>query len=144
MALPAGDDQRAVERAAPAGLDGVAEHLDIARLAEKAVVECFAALGRPLQELDGAVDRDALLVAGDEERDRTLLRLAAVRGQIIERRRDEAGDAAFHVDGAAAVQHVVRDLAGKRRMRHAASSPGGTTSVWPAKTRLGFAVPMRA
>ena len=70
VTLAAGDDQRAVERAAAAGLDGVADDLDIARLAEDAVVECLAALRRPFQKLDGAVDRDALLVAGDEERDR--------------------------------------------------------------------------
>ena len=51
MALLAGDDQRAVERAAPADLDGVAERRDIARLAENAVVEFLAALGRPFQQL---------------------------------------------------------------------------------------------
>ena len=98
----------------------------------------------PIEELDGAVDRDAFLVAGDQQRDRAFFGLAAIRGEMIERRGDEAGDAAFHIDGAAAVQHVARDFAGKRRMRHVSSSPGGTTSVWPAKTRLGFAVPMRA
>ena len=80
------------------------------------MVEFFAALRRPAQQLDGAVDGDALLVAGDEERQRAALRLAAVRGQMIERRRDEAGDAAFHVDGAAAVDLLARHLAGKRRM----------------------------
>ena len=49
MALPAGHDQVAVERAAAADLDGVAELFVIARLAQNAVVEFFAALGRPLQ-----------------------------------------------------------------------------------------------
>ena len=49
MALLAGHDQMAVERAAPADLDGVAERCDIARLAQQAMVEFFAALGRPLQ-----------------------------------------------------------------------------------------------
>ena len=145
VALPAGDDQRAVERAAPAGLDGVAEYFHIARLAEDAVVELFAALGRPLQQLDGAVDRDALLVAGDEQRDRAALRLAAVRRQIIEspRRRSRR------------CRLSCRPRRGRTSMSpatspanggccHAASSPGGTTSVWPANTRLGFSVPMRA
>ena len=75
VALAAGDDQRAVERAAPAGLDGVAEHLDVARLAKNAMVEFFAARGRPLQQLDRAVDRDAFLVAGDQERDRAFFGL---------------------------------------------------------------------
>ena len=75
MALLAGHHQHAVERAAAAGLDGVAEHVDIARLAEHAVIEFFAARRRPLQQLDGAVDRDALLVAGDQKRNRTVFGL---------------------------------------------------------------------
>ena len=87
------------------------------RLAEDAVVEFFAALGGPLQELDGAVDGDAFLVAGDQERDRALGRAA---GEMIERGRDRAGDGALHVDRAAAVERVADDLAGKRRAR-----PGG-------------------
>ena len=66
------------------------------------------------------------------------LRLAAIGGKMIERRGDEAGDAALHVDGAAAVKPVAGDLAGKRRMLHAASSPGGTTSVWPANIEIGL------
>ena len=67
MALAAGDDQGAVERAAPADLDGVAETLVAAGLADNAVVECLAARGRPLQQLDRAVDRNTLLVAGDQK-----------------------------------------------------------------------------
>src|SRR5271169_4015565 len=59
MTLPAADDERAVERAATSGFDGVAERLDIARLAENAVIEFFAALSRPFQKLDRAVDGDA-------------------------------------------------------------------------------------
>ena len=90
VALLAGHHQRAVLRAAPADLDHVAERVGVGRLAEDAVVECFAALGRPLQELDGAVDRDAFLVAGDQERDRALRRPG---GEMVERRRDRAGDA---------------------------------------------------
>ena len=83
VTLPPGDDQRAVERAAAAGLDGVTEHFDVARLAKNAMVELFAALGRPLQQLDCAVNGDALLVAGDEERDRAILRRAAIGSEII-------------------------------------------------------------
>ncbi len=109
------------------------------------MVEFLAALGRPLQQFYGAVDGDALLVAGDEQRNRASLRPAAMRRQIIERRRDEAGDAALHVDGATSVQHVFR----RRRRQKAdatmpSSSPGGTTSVCPANTRLGLSLPMRA
>ena len=116
MALAAVDDERAVERAAPAGLDGIAERFDVARLAEDAVIEGLAALGRPLQQLDRAVNRDAFLVAGDQKRERAVFRLAAVGAEIIESGRDEAGDAALHVDRAAAVNLVVRDLAAKGRM----------------------------
>ena len=80
------------------------------------MIEDLAARGRPFEQLHRAVDRDALLVAGDEEGDRAL-RLAAVRGEIVEARRHRAGDGALHVDGAAAVERVAHDLAGERRMR---------------------------
>ena len=40
-----------------------------------------------------------------------------MRREIVERRRDLAGDRALHVDGAAAVEHAVGDLARERRMR---------------------------
>ena len=119
MALPAGHDQVAIERAAAADLDGVAQFRDIARLAQNAVVEFFAVLGRPLQKLGRAVDRDAFLVAGDQERERAaaaLLRLAAIRREMIEHGGECAGDAALHVDRAAAVELAVRHFAGKRRM----------------------------
>jgi hypothetical protein len=89
--------------------------LRIGRLAQDGVIEFLAARRRPLQQLDGAIDRDAFLVTSDEERDRAL-RLAAVRGQIVERRRHLAGDRALHVDRTAAVEHAVGDLAGERRM----------------------------
>ena len=48
----------------------------------------------------------------------------------------QAGDAALHVDGAAAIQLAVRDHAGERiGCVQPLTSPGGTTSVWPAKSR---------
>src|SRR5215510_13246666 len=103
MALLAVGRERAVERAAPPDLYDVAQRLRAGRLAENAVVEGLAALGRPVEQLDRAVDRDVLLVAGDEEGDRAR-KLATDAGEIIERRRHEAGDAALHVDGAAAEQ----------------------------------------
>ncbi len=77
------------------------------------MVEFLAARRDPLQQLDGAVDGDVFLVAGDQERDRAL-RLAAMRGQIFQHRRDAAGDAALHVDGAAPVEKAVLDVAGER------------------------------
>ena len=113
MALCAVDNKRAGLRAAAADLDAVADLLDIARLAEHAVIEFLATLRRPFQQLDGAVDRDVFFVAGDQERDRAL-RLAAIGLEIIEHRGDAAGDAALHVDGAAAVEIAVLDVAGER------------------------------
>ncbi len=67
----------------------------------------------PCEELDGAVDRDALLVPGDQERDRAL-EPAPIRGEIIERGGELAGDRALHVDGTAAVEHAAVDVAGER------------------------------
>ena len=116
VALTAQHHERAVERAAAAGLDGVADDFDIARLAENAVVECLAALGRPLQKLDRAVDGDALLVAGDQERERAVFRPAAIGREMIERGGDETGNAALHIDRAAAVKLVAGDFAGERRV----------------------------
>ena len=115
VALDAIDVKRARQRAAAADLDAVAELFDIAGFAEHAMVEFLAARRRPLQQFYGAVDGDVFLVAGDQERDRAF-RLAAVRGEIVERSRDAAGDAALHVDGAAAVQKSVLDVARERAM----------------------------
>ena len=119
MALDAVDIERARQRAAAADLDAVAERLDIAGLAEHAMVEFLAARRDPLQQLDGAVDGNRFLVAGDQERDRAF-RLAAMVSEIFQHRRDAAGDAALHVDGAAAIQKAVLDVAGER-----AVAPGG-------------------
>src|SRR5262249_39652038 len=115
VALLAGDHERAVERAAPADLDGVADHRRIAWFAYYSMVEGLAALGRPLDELHRAVHRDAFLVSGDQERDRPL-RPAAARGEMIECGGERAGDRPLHVDRAAAVERAVGDLAGERRV----------------------------
>src|SRR5215470_12046680 len=115
MPLFAADNQMAVERAATADLDGVAPRLPIARLAQDAMIEFLAALCGPFQQPGGAIDRDAFFIAGDQKRDRAL-RLAAIRGKMIEDGRDCAGDAAFHVDGAASVYLAAGNLAGKWRM----------------------------
>src|SRR3954468_6763342 len=118
MALPAVYDQNAGLRAAAADLDAVAHHLLVGRLAEHAVIELFAAVGRPLQQLHGAVDRDVFLIAGDQERDRSLW--LAVVAQIIEHGGDAAGDATLHVDGATAIEIAVLHVAGERAL-----APGG-------------------
>src|SRR3984893_11436227 len=115
VALETIDIERAGQRAAAADLDAIAELFEIGGLAEHAVVEFLAARRRPLQQLDGAVDGDVFLVAGDQERDRAFW-LAAVCGKIVQHRRDAAGNAALHVDSAAAVEKAVPDLARERTM----------------------------
>ena len=57
-----------------------------------------------------------------------------------EPRRHHAGDAALHVDGAAPIEFAALDLAAERIVPPA-RSPGGTTSVWPAKRRQGCPLP---
>ncbi len=64
------------------------------------------------------------------------LRLAATGFEMIEHGGDRAGDAALHVDGAAAIEQTVGGVAVERRLRPRASSPAGTTSVWPAKVEV--------
>ena len=64
--------------------------------------------------------------------------------EMIEHGGERAGDAALHVDGAAAVKLAPSISPPKGGCAQAVSSPGGTTSVWPANTRLGASLPMRA
>src|SRR6516164_10148322 len=92
MALPALDIERAGLRAAAADLDAIAHRLLIGGFAQNAMVECLTAVLDPLQELDGAVDRDVLFIAGDEEGNRSF-RLATVIAEILQHCRDAAGDA---------------------------------------------------
>src|SRR4029450_324088 len=102
-----------------ADLDAIAELLEIRGLAEHAMIEFLAARGRPLHQLDGAVHGNVFLVAGDQERDRAfavLVRLAAMGSEMVEHRRDAAGNATLHVDGAAAIEKTVLHLARKRTM----------------------------
>src|SRR5262249_26046239 len=116
MALAAGDDQGAVERTAASSLDRVANDPEIARFAENAMIEVLAAVSRPLEKLDRAVDRNALLIAGDEQRDRAF-RFAAVRFQIVNRGGAKAGNAALYIDGPAPIKADRDNLPGKWRMR---------------------------
>src|SRR5882724_12471024 len=81
------------------------------------MVELLATRRRPLQQLDGAIDGEVFLVAGDQERDRTFAvfsGFAAMIGEILQHRRDTTGDAALHVDSTAAIEEAVLDVAGKR------------------------------
>jgi hypothetical protein len=80
------------------------------------MVEFFAALGTPLQKLDSAVDRNVLFVAGDQKRDRAF-GPAVIVGEILQHGGDAAGNAAFHIDRAAAVEETILHLAGERTVR---------------------------
>src|SRR5204863_1900619 len=118
--LHAVDIQRAGLRAAAADLDAVAEYLDVRGLAEHAMVKLLAARRDPLQQLDGSVDGNVFLIAGDEKRNRSLAvfsRLSAIVIKILQHGSDAAGDAALHVDRTAAIQDAVIDVARDRAMR---------------------------
>src|SRR5271169_725288 len=115
MPLDAVDKESPRLRATAADLDAIAERLDIGGCPEHAVIEPLAALGCPLQQLDGAVDGDVFLIARDQERDRTFW-LAFMVGEILQHRCDTAGDAALHVDRAPAIKKAVLDVACKRAM----------------------------
>ena len=123
VALRAVHGQRAGEAAAAADLDHVAERRGIGRLADDAGVEPLAARLQPVEHLARAVDRDALLVAGDEEADRAA-EIRPARGEEARHRGGEAGDGALHVGGAAAAQHAVDDAAGEGRDRPARGLAG--------------------
>ena len=114
VALLALDDEVAVERAAPADLDLVADAIAARRLAHNASVQNLAAGLQPVEHLDGAVDAVAFLIAGDEQRYRAG-HLAATGGEEALRGGDKTGDLPLHVDGAATVENAVADLRGERR-----------------------------
>ena len=109
----------------------------IGGLAQQAVVEALAARPSPSRAASTVP-----LTAGPSSSPvmRNAIEPLAARHapEIAQRRRTEAATPPFMSHGAAPVQHAVDDL---RRRRvdgsSAASSPGGTTSVWPAKTRHG-------
>jgi hypothetical protein len=111
MALPAVHRDDTGKRAAPADLDCVSELSRIRRLADDSSVPVFALGRRPLKQFQGTVDRRALLVARDEERDGALE--ASMPLDMACRRRQETGDAAFHVDCAAAIHLAGGDFGGE-------------------------------
>ncbi len=75
------------------------------------MVETLALTKRPVDELDGAVDGRAFLVAGQEEADRAGERSPRDEAQGGG---DRGGDAALHVAGAAAPEFAVGDLGRER------------------------------
>src|SRR5262245_38037780 len=80
------------------------------------MLEDFSPFGRPFEKLHRSVYRDALLVTRDQERDRSFW-APAVCGEVIERRGQRTGDRPLHVNGAAAVERAVGELAGRWRLR---------------------------
>src|SRR5690242_20909828 len=105
----------AIERTAPTDLDGVAKLLLIARFAQDAVIELLAVFGSPLQELRRAVDGNAFLITGNQERYRAL-RLAAILVEILKDGGDRTRNSALHVHGTAPVKLAIGDCGGERRM----------------------------
>jgi len=111
------------------------ELFDIRGFAEHAVIEFFAARRRPLQELDGAVDGDVFLVAGDQnEIDPFACRRRRRDSPAPPRRCRRCRPSCRR---AAPVQEAVLDVAGEGAVVQALSSPGGTTSVCPANVMCG-------
>ena len=86
-----------VDRAAAADLDDVAEPLLRGRLADQDHVGPDVARRHPAHQRRRAVGRRPFLVAGDDQAQPALLI------DDLSRRGDEGGDAALHVDRAAAI-----------------------------------------
>ena len=116
VALDAGESELGVQTAAAADLDHLAEFSRIGRLTHQAVVDDFAVCAHPVQHLDRAIDRDAFLIAGNQQADRAR-HLAAARRQELRESFDETRDGAFHVRRTAAKERIVDDLAGERILR---------------------------
>ena len=112
MALHAVTVSEPVHAAAPADLDHVAERLGAGRLADDAGIEPLAARRQPVEQLARAVDRDRLLVAGDEQADRA----AEVRRRAREERaRTAATKAAIAPFMSAAPRPIEHAVARSRR-----------------------------
>ena len=92
-----------VHRPAPADLHRVAEAVDRCRLADEDHVRLDLPFVQPVDDPRSAVGGIAFLVAGDEQRDGSRVLPDARQG------RDEAGDGALHVGGAAAGEDSVLD-----------------------------------
>jgi len=92
------------ERAAPAHLDRVAQHLAAAGFADEAIVDLHAALKQGLHHPHRAIDGDAFLVAGDQEAESARRPAAAAEAF---RRGDHGRQTALHVGSATAVQIAV-------------------------------------
>ena len=123
MALHADHPQHAVEGAAPAVLDGVANGLGRGGLPHQTPVDPFAARAERFHHLHRAVHRRSFFIAGDEKGE------AAGRLGVFFQKAlhggDHGGDGTFHVGGAAAVEAAVVDGGLERRMPPGFQGAGG-------------------
>ena len=101
------DPDGGAEGAAPAHLDHVPEIPGAGGLPDDAEVDSLPPLGQHVQHRQGAVPRDPLLVAGDQECNRAPV--FRMRGNELLTGADERRDAALHVRGSPSVQHVPVD-----------------------------------
>ena len=108
VALAAGHGDGGGQAAAAADFDHVAEHGAAGWFADQAEIGDFFCRRHPVQNLRGAVEGFAFLVACDEQGDFGAPRAGAGG------RGGEGGDGALHVAGATAVQKPFFDFAAKR------------------------------
>ncbi len=95
------------QAAAPADFDGVAEGALARRLSDQAPVDGLVALAQRLHHAARAVDRRALLVAGDQECDRAAMRRVPCHEFLAGRQHGR--EAALHVGSPAPIQEAVLD-----------------------------------
>src|SRR5712691_3266480 len=77
------------------------------------MTEPFTVRGEPRKHLRRSVDRDAFLVAGDEQADRTIGFAAC---EIARSGGDECRDGGLHVGGTAPIERAVLDHGAERIM----------------------------
>ncbi len=120
-----------VDRSAPADLHHIAEPGAARRLPDQAVIGNVPLGFHPLEQAPGAEHGGPFLVAGDDEADRALLRGPEFRG-----RRDEGGNGALHVGGAAADELPVPDFGGEGIDRPLRSVSGRYDVRMPGKAEV--------
>jgi hypothetical protein len=130
--------ERPVERAAPAVLDGVAQRLDAGRLADRQwsiLMPCFPShsMTFTVPWTDGP--------SSSEVMSRPIALVVRMFAHEVLDRGDERRQRGLHVGGAAAVQVAVAHLGRERVAGPGLRGPEGTTSVCPANTTSGLALP---
>ena len=108
MALNAGHGDGRAEAAATPDLDDLAEAVRIGRLPHHTEIRHLAMLAHPLHDAHGAVPRRPLLVARDEQRDRSRQGFGRLG---LSHARNEGCNRRLHIAGAAPMQHAILDHA---------------------------------